>query len=316
MQDQKKLLYSEELLEITEPFLVKIKEIKQKLSSDQLVNQGLFLMVTALFEDTIRALLRTVLLTFPDKLNRKTFTIPRKQFSEIAEKGYSVIIDNELYNMFHSGVQEQLEELQKVLFNKSKSHEDQKLPKRQIDEKVEESIRKISEISLFRNVLIHNAGKSNRTLENIKFFKLKVQKVIDFNKNLVETFIKEYELFVLKVNDDIHLTFRSFKNVSTVDKTRILWNQCFSSPIMYFDDFWEINTEKDLIVRVKYPFIESQLSRSEQILLSIWRHQFSDNLRTEEFLLCSIDYHKIYQLYKGLDEIKFYHMQQKSQLDM
>ena len=133
---------------------------------------------------------------------------------------------------------------------------------------------------------------------------------------MVETFIKEYELFVLKVNDDIHLTFRSFKNVSTVDKTRILWNQCFSSPIINFDNFWEINTEKDLIVRVKYPIIESQLSRSEQILLSIWRHQFSDNLRTEEFLLCSIDYHKIYQLYKGLDEIKFYNLQEKSQLNV
>jgi hypothetical protein len=271
MQDRKKQVYSDELLAITEPFLVKIKEIEQKLSSDQLINQGLFLMATALFEDTIRELLKNILLTFPDKLDRKTCTISRKQIAEIAEKGHSVIIDNELYKMFHFGVKEQLEELLRVLFNKSKFNKDQKVPKRPIDEKEAESIKKISEIFLFRNVLIHNAGKPNQTLANIKYFKLKFQYEIDFNNNLVKTFIKEYKLFVLKVNEDIHLTFRSFKNASTIDKTRILWNQCFSSSILNFDDFWEIDTEKDLIVRVKYPKVESQISCSEQILLSIWR---------------------------------------------
>ena len=39
---------------------------------------------------------------------------------------------------------------------------------------------------------------------------------------------------------------------------------------------------------------------------------FNDSIKTEGFLLCSVDYHKIYELYKGLDNLKFYHMKQKA----
>jgi len=67
-----------------------------------------------------------------------------------------------------------------------------------------------------------------------------------------------------------------------------------------------------LIIGIKYPEIENSISSSEKVLLSIWRHQFDDFIKTEEFLLCSINYYKIYKLYKGLDSLKFYHMKQKS----
>lgn len=81
---------------------------------------------------------------------------------------------------------------------------------------------------------------------------------------------------------------------------------------MQFNDYWIIDKEKDLITGIKYPEIEDCISGSEKVLLSIWRHQYDDTIKTQEFLLCSINYHKIYELYKGLDELKFYHIKQKS----
>lgn len=33
---------------------------------------------------------------------------------------------------------------------------------------------------------------------------------------------------------------------------------------------------------------------------------FDDSIKTQEFLLCSVDYHKIYEIYKGLDEFFSY----------
>ena len=314
MQRKRSKIYSNDLIEITESFLSQIKEIEGKLSADLVVNKGLFVMITSSFEDSIRDLLRTVLIAFPEKLNKLSCTISRKQLSEIAEKGHSVIIDNELYSMFREGVQSQLIDLQKILFNKSNIRSGHKNPKNPIDNYIVESIRKIHEISLFRNALIHNGGKASTILfESAKYYKEEARGTIIFNAKLVSKFINEYENFILNVNREIRLAYKSSTDATVIEKTKNLWNECFSSPILNFDDYWDINIEKDLIVGIKYPIIESQISSSEKVFLSIWRHQFSDNQPTEDFLLCSIDYHKIYELYKGLDALKFYHMQQKSQ---
>src|SRR5690606_3677606 len=104
----------------------------------------------------------------------------------------------------------------------------------------------------------------------------------------------------------------TYKELTFIEKTEAIWNKCFSSPILMFKDYWEFDYQRDLITGIKYPRCEGSISGSERVLLSIWRHQFNDSIKTEEFLLCSINYHKIYELYKGLDEIKFYHMLQKS----
>ncbi len=84
--------------------------------------------------------------------------------------------------------------------------------------------------------------------------------------------------------------------------------------LLLFEDYWAIDEEQDLITDIKYSDYEENLSSSEKVLLSIWRHQYYDAIPTKEFLLCSINEDVIYKIYKILDKVKFYHMYQMAHL--
>jgi hypothetical protein len=82
--------------------------------------------------------------------------------------------------------------------------------------------------------------------------------------------------------------------------------------MLRFDDYWETDVSKDLITGIKYPKVESNISSSEKVLLSIWRHQYYDPIPTCEFLLCSVNEDKIAYLYKELKRAKIFYMWQES----
>lgn len=173
----------------------------------------------------------------------------------------------------------------------------------------------MEEISLYRNAIIHNGGKvSTEINERARYFKPQSENDLKFDSDFIRSFIKEYIKFFQYLTSEIKNTFSSYSDLSVIEKTENLWNDCFSSPILQFKDYWEIDYKRDLITGIKYPEIESCISSSEKVLLSIWRHQFDDSIKTEDFLLCSINYHKIYELFIGLDNLKFYHMKQKSEI--
>jgi len=123
MISKRKKVYSDDLSNITDSFLERMKDIEKKLGNDLLINQGLFVMITAYFEDSIRELMKIVLVALPEKLTKDSCTISREQICSVADKGHSVIIDNELYFIFKDGVRSQLEKLLKILFNKEYKNE-------------------------------------------------------------------------------------------------------------------------------------------------------------------------------------------------
>lgn len=316
MISKRKKVYSDDLVNITNSFQERLEEIEKKLGNDFLINQGLFLMITAYFEDSIRELMRIVLIALPEKLTKDSSTISREQICAVADKGHTIIIDNELYFLFKDGVRSQLEKLLKILFNKEYRNEKKISDKDSISEEEKESIIKLEEISLYRNALIHNGGKVSIEInERVKYFKPQTEKDLEFNSELIRLFIQEYVKFFKYLTSEINNTFSSYQHLSVIERTQILWKDCFSSPILQFKDYWNIDYERDLITGIKYPEIESSISSSEKVLLSIWRHQFDDSIKTEGFLLCSVNYDKIYELYKGLDNLKFYHMKQKSEVN-
>lgn len=308
-------VYSEDLLNNTKSFQDKLMKIEEKLGDDFVINQGLFLMITAYFEESIREIMKIVLVNFPEKLTKDSYTISREQICTVADKRHNIIIENELYLFFKDGVRTQLEKLLKILFDKEYKNEKKNSTKNSITKIEKESIIKLWEISLYRNALIHNGGKVSIEInEKVKYFKPDNEKNLNFDFNTIKSFINEYKRFIDNLNIEIINTFNSFDSLSVIDKTQILWKETFSSPILQFEDYWEIDIKHDLIIGIKYPEIENNISSSEKVLLSIWRHQFNDSIETVDFLLCSVNYHKIYELNKGLDELKFYHMRQKSQI--
>ena len=316
MTSKRKIVYSGDLLSIVEAFQSKLREIKESLGCNILINQGLFLMTTAYFESSIRELMRIVLVSFPEKMDKEYCTISKDQICEIADKGHSVIIDSKLYILFKQGVRIQLEKLLKTLFNKECQNKNSGSPNSiEKEKKVKETIIKLEEISFYRNALIHNGGKASIEInERAKFFKpTDTGGALMFDSNLIESFISEYSSFFSYLKDCINNTFRPYESLSQIERVKKLWESNFSSPILRFEDYWDIDYKRDLVIGIKYPDTECCISSSEKILLSIWRHQFDDSIRTKEFLLCSVDYNKIYEIYKGLDDLKFYHMRQKAQ---
>jgi hypothetical protein len=72
----RKNVYSDDLLMVTSGFTEKTSDIANKLGTDtKIINQGLFLMMTALFEDAIREIMKIILRSFPEKLQSRILRI-------------------------------------------------------------------------------------------------------------------------------------------------------------------------------------------------------------------------------------------------
>ncbi|APH22577.1 hypothetical protein FDF15_06025 [Clostridium botulinum] len=303
MYSVRKQVYADDLIEITEQFIKSICEIRENLIENTFINEGLFVMANSKFEDSLRQIMRIVLCSFPEKLHSKTCKISRKDVIKIADTGYEVIIDNELYLLFKDGVQEQIEKLFLIINN---------LEYKNMDEGLIDCIRKCADISLYRNALIHNGGKATNNLyENAKIFKVERHILkISYNKELINQFLDVYLELFNRIEREIKDTYMFYSQLSKIDKIKIAWEKCFKSPILKFEDYWYIDNENDLIKGVKHSQFEHCISSSEEIFLSIWRHQYDDSIPTKEFLLCSINHKKISQLYEDLVEVEFYYMKQ------
>lgn len=287
-----------------------MNEIKSKLDDGDLVNQGLFLMATTYFEATLRDVMHKILITNPRKLKKEKFTINKEVLCNSSDDIIiNDIIENELFNLFKGNVKEQLLYIIEIVSNikcgniKNKSQ----------NENIMTVITKCSDISIYRNSLIHNAGVASKDfLERVEIYRCyDIGKKINFKKELIIKFINDYLDFFNILKEKI-LRNIEFKQKTKIEELRDLWYQCFDSPILIFDKYWVIDEERDLIVDVKYPNYEESISSSEKVYLSIWRHQFYDAIPTEEFLLCSINEDIIYKIYKGLEKAKFYYMYQQA----
>ncbi len=309
-------IYADNLLKITSNFLEQLSLIEQKLGKDYLINKGLFLMMYSFFEESVREIMSTVLLVFPEKLPKETCTITRNQLGIIAKDKHKVIIENELYLIFINGVRVQLDNLLKILLNKE--YKKNLTDKNAISNETKGTLKKIEEISLYRNALIHKGGKvSLEIYEKAKAFKFwNNGNEIIFSPETINIFAKEFRNFFLYLEKEIQEKYRYYADISNIEKLKELWNDCFSltDSANKFENYWEVDIENDLIIGIKYPKFNC-MSSSEELFLSIWRHQYYDVIKTNEFLVCSItDLDKFSRLYKGFRETEFYYMYQKAEM--
>lgn len=307
------VVYSTDLIAILDRNIETMIAISSKLNSDDLKNKGLFLMSTTYFEATLRDLMYKILINHPDKLKKDNFTINKQVLCDYGDTRdsyiLSYIIENELFNLFKGNVKDQLLYVVEIVSNIKVSSISNK-PKHQ---DTIEIINKCSDVSIYRNCLIHNAGvKSKDFNERIQFYKYPDANVnILFSKELIGKFIGDYLDFFKLLKEKIQKNI-DFKQKTRVEQLRQLWAECFNSKLLNFDDYWEIDEERDLVINIKYTKYEDSLSSGERVYLSIWRHQFYDSVKTEEFLIVSVDIDKIYRIYKVLDEVKFYYMHQQA----
>ncbi|MBP1177635.1 hypothetical protein JOE49_004887 [Paenibacillus sp. PvR133] len=309
MLNRKKNVSSNELIEIIRKSCMKMSDIKSKLDTDDLINQGLFLMATTYFEATLRDVMHQILIINPGKLKKDKFTINKNVLCNSDDhKIINDVIENELFNLFKGNVKEQLLYIIEIVSNIKYAN----IKNKPQNENIMTVITKCSDISIYRNSLIHNAGISSKDFpEKVDIYKYDINQELLIEKELIIKFINDYLDFFDILAERI-LKNVDFKQKARIEQLRDLWNQCFDSPILKFDEYWIIDEERDLIVDVKYPKYEGSISSSEKVYLSIWRHQFYDAIPTHEFLLCSVNEDIIYKIYKGLEKVKFYYMHQQA----
>lgn len=310
-------IYADDLLEITGYFLEQLLLIENKIGTDYLINKGLFLMLFSYFEESVRQLMFKVLLVRPDKLPKETCTITREQLELIALDGHKTIIDNELYLIFKGGVRTQLEKLLKILLNKE--YKNNRNDKNAISAEAKGALHRLEEISLYRNALVHKGGKVGDDIyEKAKTFKFWSNgSEINFSPETINIFATEFKSFFFYLEDEIKKTYRFYDSVSNIEKLRELWNDYFSlkDSASKFENYWEIDIDNDLIIGIKCPEFNC-MSSSEELFLSIWRHQYYDVIKTKEFLVCSIsDLDKFSKLYKGFRDTEFYYMYQRAEIN-
>lgn len=302
----KQTVSSNVLIEIVNTSCNKMNDIKLKLDTDSLINQGLFLMSTTYFEATLRDVMYLILVSYPEKLKKDKFTISKEALCKYNDSEIlNEIIENELFNLFKGNVKEQLLYIIEIVSNIKSEN----LKGKTKNEDIMNVITKCSDISIYRNTLIHNAGIPTKDFSDKISIYLHTDKKIDYTNDLITRFINDYLEFFVMLKEKI-LKNIDFKAQTKIEQLKGLWNQCFHSPLLSFEEYWVIDEERDLITDIKYFKYEENLSSSEKVLLSIWRHQFYDAIPTEEFLLCSVNEDTIYKIYKGLDNVKFYHMHQ------
>lgn len=305
MYSYRKKIYADDLIEIIQKFRNDILEIHDKLCDDILVNKGLFIMVNSLFEDSIRELMNIILTSFPEKMKLKSTTISKEQICEIADSGYKVIIEKELYLIFREGIVSQLGYLIESICN---------IKSKDIDNNIQQIIDRCHEISLYRNALVHNGGKITKDLySKAKFYKPNDKIYIGFDKVIIGKFIYDYKSFFDFIEKEACEKFSCYTKITRIQKLKELWYRCFDSPLLIFENYWEVDIEHDLITGLKKCENENSLSSSEIVYLSIWRHQYYDGFKTKEFLICSINHSILCDIYNIFSDIKFYYMYQESE---
>lgn len=309
MLDRRVIIYSDDLISIIQGCKENMLAIKEKINSDELINRGLFLMATAYFEATLRDLMFIILTADPTKLQNDKFTVNKQLISyESTDSIRYSIIEDELYDLFKGNVKNQLIYSAYLLYNIIERNI--KKPKNQ---ELYELIQKCSDISIYRNCLIHNDGIKSKDFDEKICIYISSDFNLDYSKDRIMIFVNDY-IDLLDVFNTKIMTNTTFLKKSRLNQIRTLWKECFKSPIMQFEDYWQIDEEKDLVVDIKYPDCEDSISSSEKVYLSIWRHQFYDGIPTEEFLLCSVNEDVISHMYKGLDKLKFYYMYQEAHM--
>lgn len=290
--------------------------IKSKLSDDVQINEGMFILATAYFEDALREILKNILLCFPEKIKSSSLEISRMDLCDINNNGIGIVIEKELYSFFRKGISEQLVFILQIT---------NRINPGKMDPDIQNLIDRCSDIYLYRNSLVHNGGIPNNNFDkNIRFYKLENTGHINYSYKTIGLFIDDHIEFFKLVIDGICETFsrymrrtgvdqQEYNKGSRLDLLQKTWYSVFDSSLLHFEEYWIVNSEFDLVTGIKSPQYERGLSSGEEILLSMWRHQYYDGIKEREFLLCSIDKNDVYEIYDVLDKVKFYHMFQEAE---
>jgi hypothetical protein len=225
----------------------------------EVIVHGLFVMAVASMEIMIADVLHYFLRSFPQKLPANEFKFEKDTFFEnyfrLLRKAIDAHINSLSYKSFEDFFGKLLEYLSLDWPDFRQAFGDD-----------------IKEIKATRNLLLHNnlvvndqyvdtAGvkKRERPVVDKPYLQRTLQVLLGFEEGLKGRLVEKY------------------KEYTKINANKRLWSFLFHSPVMSYDDFWQYDETTDSIVAFKQGRYENNLARSELLLLSLWRAQFSIN---------------------------------------
>lgn len=251
------LLLKNNLIKPIEQALERVEKIRQRKESnnDSIILEGLFVLAVSSFENSLLDTLRILLFNIPEKLDFKSENISKDEL--IDGNPLKQAVENKINSVSYKN----LTEVQKI-FAKTTG-----LPENIISISL---TNKLLEIKATRNLLIHNnliinsiykeiAGPNQR--EANAGNKLIIdQDYLFASLTTLRDILNKYKVKLLEKYSD-------FTKISAIKK---LFSYIFTTPIMIFDNEFEVDNQNDSISGLKNSNRRNSLSGSEKFYYDIW----------------------------------------------
>jgi len=259
------LLTKRKLIDPIDRSINKLKEIQTHIDKDLhiLLLHGLFVMAVSRLEVAITDSLKYLLKNFPQKIDKEEFKFPKEDFFE------------NYFTLIPSAVERFVLRLSRKSFQEYFGDYVEKMSI-DITPADQDLVLQIQEINATRNLLLHNdlvindeyiqaSGEKCRSKEKGARLKLDLQ------------YITEAIKLMLVLNEAIQKKLLTkYDEYTNIAANKRLWKFIFDSPVMPYEDFWEVNEKTDSIYRRKKGEYEDVISNSERLLLELWRSHFNE----------------------------------------
>lgn len=291
--DKPILLLKAELTKPISQALERIERIWQRKenSDDSIILEGLFALAVSSFENSILDTLRILLSSIPDKLDVKAENISKKEL--IDGNPLNQAIENKVASIGYKSLQDVI-----AFFTNTAGLSRDSITDNELNE--------LLEIKATRNLLIHNnliendfyrqtAGPNRRSTNYDK--KLSIDKEY-LHKSLVAV-RGVLQKFVTELSE-------KYVEYTKVRAVKELFKYIFKTPVMVFENEFEIDETKDVISFRKESSRKKSLSSTERFFYDVWiSHTHGDRFEFKSGQFFSIsDKDKFSFFIKNIDLLK------------
>lgn len=228
---------------------------------DDLLREGLFVLAISTVEYMLVDVASVFLRAIPLKMKSKDFKVLKEDIASVDGSVLESQIQNYLMNLSYKKIDEFINEFSEHLSIN-------------LDGYVKNHGDSLQEIKESRNLLIHNDLRVN-SIYIAKAGKNIRSRVLNDKLNIDSRYFLS-SLFVLKdfcesCEKEVVLKYESFTKVKAI---KGMWEYIFETPILKFDDYWEVDEVGDAVYRNGKEFSNS-ISSSERMFLGVWLSSFN-----------------------------------------
>lgn len=252
------LLNKKELLEPINQAIERIENIRIRKASndDSIILEGLLVLAVSSFENSIFDTMRILFTHIPEKMEMKNETIAKEEL--LNGNPIAQVIERKVLEQSYKNAKDFLTYFITVTGINVTDFFDS------------DNFANLIEIKATRNLLIHNNLKMN------SFYKENAGRLARSPNGCYLEINQDYLFNSIVVMQNILTLFKTkliskYKSFTRLKALKELFDFTFKTPIMSFDNEWEVNTTEDRIIRYKEETSRaSGLSSSEKMLFKVW----------------------------------------------